>query len=271
MSFPEGPCSVSVRFGFATAACDAGHAPWSSGGLGSAFHPSLKNTGGRTGPAPLAGALLCASTLEPRHHAINAQPIVSRRVISFLPRAGCHASPRRRVEARSSALAMNRGLLGDRRCRIAGVTLSAAWRARRQGGRRNVWLALLLLASQAVAQPSAGDDPEAVRAAFLDAYTAARLGVGDPENDTPALRSYVLYPYLGAARLAYALQHASPGSSEIDRLTESFLRTHTQEAVTGPLHRDWLESLARRAEWRALLDHYDAAVATEALACQQLN
>ncbi len=38
-----------------------------------------------------------------------------------------------------------------------------------------------------------------------------------------------------------------------------------------PLRRAWLASLARRASWQAFLEHYDAAVATPALECQQFN
>ncbi len=139
-----------------------------------------------------------------------------------------------------------------------------------QWKRRAVWLALLL-ASRAIAQPAAGDAAQTVRAEFFEAYAAAQLGLGTPESDSSALESYVLYPYVHAARLAYALQRASAGASEADRLTEEFLNAHGREPVTGPLRRAWLESLARRAEWAQLLDHYDAASAGETLACAQLN
>jgi soluble lytic murein transglycosylase len=150
------------------------------------------------------------------------------------------------------------------------MTRSAARNAASRCGPRVVWLALLLV-SRAIAQPSAGDSAEAVRAEFQDAYTAAQLGADNPESDSPALARYALYPYLRAARLAYALEHASGSLGEVDRLTEAFLDDHRGEVVAGPLHRDWLESLARREEWRALLDHYDEGVATEALGCAQLN
>ncbi len=139
----------------------------------------------------------------------------------------------------------------------------------RRGG-RSLWLLLLLAACRAVAQPV--DDPlEAVRAEFVDAYAAAQLGPSDPDNDSAALASYVLYAYLQAARLAYALEHAGAGEAEADRLTATFLDAHRGEAVAAPLHRAWLESLARRNEWHALLEHFDTAVATEALECGRLN
>jgi soluble lytic murein transglycosylase len=150
------------------------------------------------------------------------------------------------------------------------MTWSAAGNARAQWKRRAVWL-VLLLASRAIAQPAAGEAPQPVRAEFFEAYTAAQLGLGSAERDSPALASYALYPYVRAARLAYALQRTSAGASEADRLTEDFLNAHGREPVTGPLRRAWLESLARRAEWQQLLEHYDAASASETLACAQLN
>ena len=135
---------------------------------------------------------------------------------------------------------------------------------------RAVWL-VLLLASRAFAQPAAGDAAQAVRAEFLEAYTAAQLGLKSKDTDTPALEKYALYPYVEAARLTYALQRAPAGPSDADRLTENFLNAHGREVVTAPLRRAWLESLARRAEWAQLLDHYDAASTSDALACAQLS
>lgn len=130
----------------------------------------------------------------------------------------------------------------------------------------------LLFAAQATAQPGEVNPPGAeLRAEFLEAYTAAQVGRGDPERDSPALEAYALYPYLRAARLGYALTRASGGWSEIDLDTEAFLDAHADEPVAGPLQRGWLASLARRGEWQAFLDRYDPAVATEALECTRLD
>jgi soluble lytic murein transglycosylase len=75
-----------------------------------------------------------------------------------------------------------------------------------------------------------------------------------------------------AARLAYALQHAAAGAAgDVDLRTDEFLSAHGREPVAAPLRRAWLESLARRAEWQLLLDHYDATAASETVACAQLN
>ncbi|MEO8464719.1 MAG: transglycosylase SLT domain-containing protein [Gammaproteobacteria bacterium] len=148
------------------------------------------------------------------------------------------------------------------------MTWSKAWNATLQ--RRAVWLAVVL-ASRALAQPAATDEPQGVRAEFREAYTAAQLGLTSKETDTPALEAYALYAYVQAARLAYVLQHAPAGASEADRFTEDFLSAHGREPVTAPLRRAWLESLARRGEWAQLLDHYDAASTSDTLACAQLN
>src|SRR4051812_25024644 len=119
------------------------------------------------------------------------------------------------------------------------MTLSLAWTARWK--RRTVWFALLL-ASRAVAQPVTEDSLQSLRAEFLEAYTAAQLGLNTKDGDSPALESYALYPYVVAARLTYAQQHASAGAKEADSLTENFLGAHGREPVTGPLRRAWLES-----------------------------
>jgi hypothetical protein len=149
---------------------------------------------------------------------------------------------------------------------------SSAWNARKQWKRRAVWL-VLLLASRAIAQPSASDAPQAVRVEFFEAYTAAQLGLGSAESDSPALKSYALYSYVNAARLAYVLQRASAGPSDADRFTEDFLRAHGREPVTAPLRRSWLESLARRAEWQQCrCQHRDTRVrAAEREDCAEAN
>src|SRR5262245_28270608 len=78
ISFPDGPCSVSCRFGLETPCCDAGHAPWSSGGVVSAFHDSLRKRGGRV------GALPCAKAPAAKPITINAANAVTRPFILFL-------------------------------------------------------------------------------------------------------------------------------------------------------------------------------------------
>jgi len=147
----------------------------------------------------------------------------------------------------------------------------SAWNARRLIARRAVWL-VLLLAARATAQPQAAGTPEeALREEFAVAYAAAQLGNDRPEDDSRALERYVLYPYLRAARLSYALSRVGGDRSDADDDTERFLKAHRSEPVAASLHQDWLESLARREQWKAFLEHYDESVASDALGCQRLN
>jgi soluble lytic murein transglycosylase len=150
------------------------------------------------------------------------------------------------------------------------MTRPKAWNASVRWRRRVACLALLC-ATRALAQPALQDPLQGVRTEFLEAYTAARLGVTHDGDDSPALANYALYPYVVAARLAYALEHAIGAVGEADQATEAFIAAHGREPVVGPLRRGWLESLARRTQWQPLLDHYDAAVATDTLKCAELN
>ena len=93
---------------------------------------------------------------------------------------------------------------------------------------------------------AAASDP-LVREQFRAAYAAA--AVGAETEDTPELRSYILYPYLRAARLSHALARAQGAWSDDDAAAAEFL----SQAGEGPLALEvrgaWLASLARRASW----------------------
>jgi soluble lytic murein transglycosylase len=89
--------------------------------------------------------------------------------------------------------------------------------------------------------------------------------------DDEALRAYVLYPYLRAARLARALAHAKGAWQEADAATAEFLAQAGEGPVALDLRRAWLASLARRASWEVFLDQYEVAAATPVLECQRLN
>ena len=90
-------------------------------------------------------------------------------------------------------------------------------------------------------------------------------------DDDEALRAYVLYPYLRAARIERALARAQGAWHETDARPPAFLAEAGDAPVARRLRRAWLASLARRASWQAFLEHYDAAAATPALECQQFN
>ena len=121
--------------------------------------------------------------------------------------------------------------------------------------------------------PAAAPTP-AVRALFLQALQQARQGTGGLEaqaeaeaHDTEALRSYVLYDYLVAARLQQGLQAASePG---LDARIDAFVRAHAGQPVAHDLQHDWLVSLAARGRWDWFLPRA-SAVSDPLLLCQRL-
>src|SRR5688572_12469876 len=107
----------------------------------------------------------------------------------------------------------------------------------------------------------------AVREQFRAAYAAAALGVETADDE--ALRAYVLYPYLRAARLERALARAQGASQDADIAAAEFLAQAGDAPVASVVRRAWLQSLARRASWQAFLDQYQAAVATPELECHR--
>src|SRR5262245_21564779 len=103
------------------------------------------------------------------------------------------------------------------------------------------------LAPAAFADADEGD--AAVREQFRAAYAAAAIGVETADGE--ALRGYVLYPYLRAARLERALVRAQGTWHEADDAAAEFLVQTGDAPVALPLRRAWLSSLARRASWEA--------------------
>ncbi len=89
--------------------------------------------------------------------------------------------------------------------------------------------------------------------------------------DDAALRAYVLYPYLRAARIEQALGRAEGVWHDTDVAAAEFLQETGTTPVAQALRRAWLASLARRESWAAFIDHYDPSAATLALECQQFN
>ena len=121
--------------------------------------------------------------------------------------------------------------------------------------------------------PAALADDEAANAAlreqFRTAYAAAAVGL-DAEGDD-ALRAYVLYPYLRAARLERALARAEGAWSDADLAAAAFVTELGGAPVARALRRAWLSSLARREAWDAFLERYESPAATPALECQRFN
>jgi soluble lytic murein transglycosylase len=140
---------------------------------------------------------------------------------------------------------------------------------------RSVVLILAAACAVATSAVSAATDAEAaddaVRGEFRAAYAEAAAGGAAAVADSEALRAYVLYPYLRAARIERDLGRAEGVWHEADVAAEAFLGEADDGPLARALRRAWLTSLARRASWEAFLAHYDAAVATTALECQSFN
>jgi soluble lytic murein transglycosylase len=128
---------------------------------------------------------------------------------------------------------------------------------------------LAVSAVSAATETDAAND--AVRGEFRAAYAAAATGGDETTADSAALRDYVLYPYLRAARIERRLARADGPWHEADAAAEAFLGEAGNAAVARALRRAWLTSLARRASWEAFLKHYDAALATTTLECQRFS
>jgi len=102
---------------------------------------------------------------------------------------------------------------------------------------------------------------------FVAAMQRVRLHLPEPP-DTPALRAYVIYDYLVAARLRRDLARSS--GDELDGAIDAFLQAHGSEPVTRALRHEWLASLAQRARWDWFLPR-SRDVADPTLSCERLR
>jgi soluble lytic murein transglycosylase len=108
-------------------------------------------------------------------------------------------------------------------------------------------LALLLLCGSA--PPALAADPASTRSAFKSAWTAG--APGDGAEDSAALRSYRLYPYLEAKRLERAVddprQQAAIGA---------FLERVGDQPAARRLRSRWLDALGRQGRWATFQQAY---------------
>ncbi len=91
-----------------------------------------------------------------------------------------------------------------------------------------------------------GATEDAVRAEFTAAMQRVRQHAPD-QPDSPALKTYVIYDYLTAARFRRDLE-LKP-SAELDAAIDTFLQAHAGQPVARNLRNDWLTSLANRQRW----------------------
>jgi soluble lytic murein transglycosylase len=138
-----------------------------------------------------------------------------------------------------------------------------------QEGRAGLYGMLAIACALAAPAQGVGADVEELRTRFRAAYAAgdSTLAVADDAE----LQSYVLYPYLRAARIERALAGPERAWHAADDAASSLVAELDTTPVATALRRTWLASLARRELWQAFLDHYDPDVATVALECQYWN
>lgn len=138
--------------------------------------------------------------------------------------------------------------------------------------RGRVLIGALLALYAAAASADDTDRWLEARKLFVDAYAAAEAGAAAPRDGDPkALRQYPLYPYLQRARIARALDKVGERWAPVDDAARKFVERHSAEPVADDLRALWLGTLARRAQWKAFMAHYDGAGADPVLGCDLLR
>lgn len=128
---------------------------------------------------------------------------------------------------------------------------------------RGVAIAMLLTAASLVA---ASDSETEVRREFRLAYAST---IPIPEQDSAALRGYILYPYLQAIRLQRALNQPGHDTYSLDERIGEFLTQQQGLPVVRELRRAWLLDLAARQQWGAFLAYFSADTNDIELRCWQ--
>jgi soluble lytic murein transglycosylase len=149
----------------------------------------------------------------------------------------------------------------------------STWLASAVGIRVHLACALGIVLACAPALHARAAEPEAsyaeARKAFQQAYARASAGsLTDTSSDDENLKSYPLFPYLQAERIARQLSRASISPEQTDRRAAQFLAAHEREPVARRLRSVWLENLAARAQWAPFLEAYRDSVASDRLRCQ---
>jgi len=131
------------------------------------------------------------------------------------------------------------------------------------GYRFTFFLLLPLLCTLAQA-----DTLDTQRSEFMRAYSAVQHHK-KIAADSKALKEYVLYPYLQAARLAQELQD-KPADATLDKRIATFIDAQNTAPAVRDLRHAWLLSLATRNEWKTFLAHFRDDGDAE-LRCQNIN
>lgn len=112
-------------------------------------------------------------------------------------------------------------------------------------------------------------DESSLRGEFASALAEAETRGGSDADDSAALRAYLLYPYLQAARLTTALRRSA--GPEVDAAVAAFLQQHGELPVSRELRRHWLLSLAEREQWAELLAADEPPSSDPALRCHRYS
>ncbi len=114
--------------------------------------------------------------------------------------------------------------------------------------------------------PTAAADQTDVRKEFMTAIQGVRLNMPQAP-DSPALKQYVIYDYLVAARLQRDLD-LKP-DDELDSSVDAFMQAHAGQPVARNVRSQWLASLANRHRWDWFLPRA-VDVTSPALICDRL-
>lgn len=134
---------------------------------------------------------------------------------------------------------------------------------------RTTIAALLSVLALGLAPSASAQDDGALRDAFRKALSDAREGRPALAEDSPALRRYLLYPYLEATRLQRALRERRDGS--LDATLRRFIAANPDLSVTRELRRQWLFDLAARSDWAGFVAADVAEDNDPTLVCHRLN
>jgi soluble lytic murein transglycosylase len=127
--------------------------------------------------------------------------------------------------------------------------------------------AALLFLGSALCTVWADSDGDGTRQSFMAAMQRVRLRQPD-QPDSAALKAYVIYDYLSAARLRRDL--AAHADAAMDSRIDEFLLARGNQPVTRALRHDWLLSLAQRRRWDWYLPR-SADSADPQLICDRLQ
>ena len=103
---------------------------------------------------------------------------------------------------------------------------------------------------------------------FMAAYSALQHE-STPNPDSKALKEYVLYPYLQAARLQKELQRA-PTDKQLKQRISTFITSQGLVPAIRELRHAWLLTLATESDWKTFLANYRDDGDAE-LRCQNIN